>query len=82
MTPLTLEDICKQKIIESIPYNEIKKLPKFLQNKVLTINKIFSFDDSLYTSEYKQSPLSNNYFDYDPPDYDNLYYKYYVDYYG
>jgi hypothetical protein len=64
MPLLKLEGICKQKIIESVPYNEIKKLPKFLQNKVLTINKIFSFDDSLYTSEYKQSPhVYDNYFE-------------------
>lgn len=63
MLLLTLEGICKQKIIESVPYNEIKKLSKFLQIKVLIINKIFLFDDILFISKYKQSlHVYDNYF--------------------
>jgi hypothetical protein len=44
----TLQELCKQKIVETIPYNEIIKLPINLQNEVLTINKVFSFEDELF----------------------------------
>lgn len=74
MNPLTLEDICMKEIIDSVPYNEIEKLPIFLQNKLST------FEDSLFISKYKpRCPVYDNYFEEGTEEYymyDKYYYKY------